>query len=85
MSTIKRPDLAARLLSDYSQLTLPSEDTNEIARLVASLFDANTSKKNTPFDHYMVAYAKHYGIKTVFSFDKFYRGFGLKLATDLIN
>jgi len=84
VSTIKRPDLAAKLLSDYSQLTLPSEDTNEIARLVASLFDANTSKKNTPFDHYMVAYAKHYGITTIYSFDTFYKRFGLKLAIDLI-
>lgn len=82
---VKRPDLAVSLLNYY--LTAEKGNQNfdfEVADLVASLFDGRTSKKNTPFDHYVLALAKKNGVKYVFSFDTFYRKSGLTLAEDLL-
>lgn len=82
---VKRPDLAVSLLNYY--LTAEKGNQNfdfEVSGLVAKLFDAKTSKKNTPFDHYVLALAMKNDIKYVFSFDTFYRKKGLTLAEDLL-
>lgn len=78
-----QPELTAKLLSDY-------EENNEqidymVATLVAKLYNPKTSKKNTPFDHYVLALAKENGIKYIFSFDSFYKKNGLILMEDLVS
>lgn len=78
----KRSDLAREVLSKYPETERPV-DIN-IARLVVDLYNPKTSKKNTPFDHYVLALAKKNNIKLVFSFDSFYKKNGLTLIKDLI-
>ena len=77
-----RADLAAQLLKSYVnsgyKLDMSVED------LVAELYDPKTSKKNTPFDHYVLALAKKNDIKYVFSFDSFYKKNGLTLMEDVV-
>lgn len=78
-----QPELTAKLLSDY-------EENNEqidymVATLVAKLYNPKTSKKNTPFDHYVLALAKKNNIKYIFSFDSFYKKNGLILMEDLVS
>lgn len=80
--TINRPDLAKKLLNDYSQTNIDISDT-KIFQQVASLYPQKGSKKNTPFDYLVLATAKFYDIKTVFSFDGFYRKNGLTLVESL--
>ncbi len=80
--TLKRPDLAAALLKNYKT---PSIDLNtEVADDVAKLYDPKTSRKNTPFDHYVLALARKNNIQVVFSFDSFYTKFGLALLHDVV-
>jgi predicted nucleic acid-binding protein len=81
--TINRPDLAKRLLKDYAGIEPPSL-TSKIFKELARNYSARTSKQNTPFDYLVVATAKLQGIKTVFSFDKFYQKQGLTLAEELL-
>ena|SRR3989344_4303198 len=77
-----RPDLTAKLLNDYEE---SDDQVNYIvATLVAKLYNPKTSKKNTPFDHYVLALAKKNDIKYVFSFDSFYKKNGLTLVEDLV-
>lgn len=81
--TIKRPDLAKKLLMDYAKTENIESDRN-IAKLTAKLYDPKTPKKNSPFDFYVLAVAKKSGIGAVFSFDSFYSKNGLKLAEELL-
>ena len=81
---INRPDLAAKLLQDYQDIELQPNIDYKISDLVANSFSKNTSRKNSPFDHYVLALAKKNGIKYVFSFDTFYKKQGLILMEDLI-
>jgi len=82
--TIKRPDLAHKLLQDYVSIEdKPNYDPN-VSYLVAKLYNPSTSKKNTPFDHFVLAIAKKNNIAYVFSFDSFYKKNGLNLAEELI-
>lgn len=46
-------------------------------------FDPNTSKKNTLFDCTVAAIAEEYKADAIFSFDKFYKNKGFKLASEL--
>ena len=83
--TIRRPDLAKRLLKDYSN-PIPNKGFNlNVAREVAQLYNPRTSKKNSPFDFYVLALAKKNAIKYVFSFDSFYQKHGLILAEELLS
>lgn len=75
---VNRPDLAAKLLNDYKEVQ-NGIDTN-VADLVAKLYNYKTSKKNTPFDHYVLALAIKNNVRVVFSFDSFYKKHGLILA-----
>lgn len=81
--TIKRPDLAHLLLKNYAAIEDNSWEMNGLPFFVAASYDPGTSKKNTPFDYYVLACAEKNNIKTVFSFDTFYRKKGLMLAEDL--
>lgn len=80
---IKRPDLAKQLLSDYSQLeptSLPAEIFSQLIRF----YNPTTSTKNTPFDYFLLAYAKLKQVDVIFSFDQFYKKHGLILAEKLL-
>ncbi|MBI2028094.1 MAG: PIN domain-containing protein [Candidatus Levybacteria bacterium] len=82
--TIKRPDLAYKLLQDYSSVEeKPFYDSN-VESLVAKLYNPRTSKRNSPFDHYVLALAKKNDIKLIFSFDSFYKKNGLTLMKDVV-
>lgn len=84
-SRISRPDLAESLLNYYLIAEKGIKNLNfEVADLVAEIYDPKSSKKNTPFDHYVLALAKKNNIKYVFSFDTFYEKNGLTLAEDLL-
>lgn len=82
--TIKRPDLAARLLSDYASVEEAPFYDQDVSADVARLYNPKTSKRNSPFDHYVLALAKKNAIKYVFSFDTFYKKNGLALAEELL-
>lgn len=82
--TIKRPDLAERLLKDYAKIeAFPQIDMN-VAQLVANLYHSKTSRHNSPFDYYLLALAKKNSINQIFSFDSFYKKQGLTLIEDLL-
>lgn len=81
---INRPDLAAEILKANARIEdRPILDEN-VASLVSELFQTNTSRKNTPFDHYLLALAKRNGIKYIFSFDSFYEKQGLTPVVELL-
>jgi len=82
--TIRRPDLAARLLKDYSLLGGDDIEWDGVSSLVSRLYNPKTSKQNSPFDYYLLAVAKLNGIDLVFSFDSFYRKQGLTLVEDIV-
>jgi|SRR3989337_1699992 len=69
-------------------MTDPSAQVVEVNKqtLVDALkyFSPTTSKKNTLFDCLVAAIAQEYEADAIFSFDKFYRRKGFKLASDLI-
>lgn len=77
---LHQPGLAAEVLSSYSKLEM--EIDTEVSDLVAKLYKPQTSKKNTPFDHYVLALAKKNNIQLIFSFDSFYKKNGLTLIED---
>lgn len=83
--TIMRPDLASKLLQDYALIEEEPVIDFEVSALVGKLYDPKTSKKNTPFDHYVLALAKKNDIKYVFSFDEFYKKKGLTLMKDVVD
>jgi predicted nucleic acid-binding protein len=85
VTKINRPDLASEILAANSRVEdYPVLDEN-VASLVSESFRNNTSRKNTPFDHYLLALAKKNNIKYVFSFDSFYKKEGLIPAEELLN
>lgn len=77
-----RPDLTAKLLNDYEENGQKIDYA--VATLVARFYNPKTSKKNTPFDHYVLALAKKNNIEYIFSFDSFYKKNGLTLVEDLV-
>jgi len=81
---INRPDLAAEILTSHAAVEDKLKLDEDVANLVSESFQNNTSRKNTPFDHYLYALAKKNNIKYVFSFDSFYKKQGLVLAEELL-
>ena len=80
---VKRPDLAKQLLSDYSQLeptALPSEILSHLYRN----YNPASSARHTPFDYFILTYAKLKQIDLIFSFDTFYKKHGFTLAEKLL-
>lgn len=82
--TIRRPDLAHLLLKKYAAIDDTQWERANLPPTVAELYDPKTSKKNTPFDYYVLACAKKNNIAMVFSFDIFYKKHGLRLAEELL-
>lgn len=82
--TIRRPDLAKLLLEKYASVKNNGLEATDIPLRVARMYHPAASKKNTPFDYYVLACAQKNNIKTVFSFDSFYRKNGLQLIEQLI-
>lgn len=81
---MNRSDLAAQLLSDFSSMKEKLSHDDDIEQLVAKLYKPQTSKKTTPFDHYVLSLAKKNNIRLIFSFDSFYRKNGLILIEEFI-
>ncbi|OGG18512.1 hypothetical protein A2721_01865 [Candidatus Gottesmanbacteria bacterium RIFCSPHIGHO2_01_FULL_47_48] len=81
---INRPDLANEILVNYIRTENWLNMDQNVESQVSQSFSKNTSRKNTPFDHYLLALARKNGIKYVFSFDSFYQKQGLSLAEDLL-
>jgi len=68
--------------------TNPGAEIAEISHQVYSkavnkYFSAQTSKKNTLFDCIVASVAEDYQADAIFSFDKFYKTKGFKLASEL--
>lgn len=82
--TIRRPDLAARLLKDHSLLRSDDIEWEGVNKLVSRLYNPRTSRQNSPFDYFLLAVAKLNDIELVFSFDTFYRKQGLRLVEDIV-
>lgn len=82
---IKRPDLAHRILQKYAATDFYPLSHEKVPQLVAKLYHPKTSKKNSPFDYYLLALAKTNNIKFVFSFDSFYQKHGLTLIESLLS
>lgn len=81
---IDRPDLARQLLEDQANTQYPDGFYWTAQSQTAASFSKNTSRKNTPFDHYLCALAKKNHVKYIFSFDSFYKKQGLVLAEELL-
>jgi len=81
---INRPDLALQLLENYAKTEDKPKLDEEVALLTSQSFKKTTSRKNTPFDHYLLALAKKNGIRYIFSFDTFYKSRGLIPADNLL-
>lgn len=81
---IKRPDLAKQLLGDYSIPNINEGYNFDVSEDIARFYDPTTSRKNTPFDFYVLAVARKNSIKHVFSFDSFYKKHGLVLVEELL-
>lgn len=78
------PDLAkqvAQLIND-DQLTIEAVN-NEILQKAISYMDFKKSKHNTLFDAVVATIAEEYKADAIFSFDKFYKSKGFKLASEL--
>lgn len=59
------------------------EVNKETLTNAVSYFSPTTSKKNTLFDCVVAATAEEYKADAIFSFDKFYKSKGFKLASEL--
>ncbi|MEK9179518.1 MAG: hypothetical protein AAB893_03555, partial [Patescibacteria group bacterium] len=59
-------------------------DAKIYSSAVHNFFGPQISKHNTLFDCIIAAVAKEYRADAIFSFDKFYRKLGFKLAEDIL-
>ncbi len=87
VTTLRRrhnhPDWAEgflELIAAEAMILFPVDDATIFS--AAKIYDPYASKKHTFFDAINVAVAQKEGIETIFSFDDFYRSFGLRLAED---
>lgn len=76
--------------SAYGTVQLMAEPASQVVEinkqtLINSLkyFSPSSSKKNTVFDCIVAAVAEEYKADAIFSFDRFYKTMGFKLAEDL--
>ena len=81
---LNQPKLAAQLLQQVidNQITIESVD-GEIIQKASSFMDFEGSKHNTLFDAIVATVAEENKADAIFSFDKFYKGKGFKLASEL--
>lgn len=88
ITTIKRkldmPELAELVVKQVTHGTLAIENTDtDLLENALKIFDPKGSKQNTLFDAIVAALAKKKKTDAIFSFDKWYKKLGFKLATDL--
>lgn len=81
---LNRSDLAKQVLQKYKDASDQKVFDIDVGSLVNKLYNPKTSKKNTPFDHYVLALAKQNDIPFVFSFDTFYKRRGLRLIEEIV-
>lgn len=65
------------------QLQLTEVDQNTFTRAVNNYFKPETSKKNTLFDCIIMDTAEKFKADAIFSFDRYYKSKGFKLAEEL--
>lgn len=69
------------------EMTDPQTEVAEINQRILTTalkyFSPTTSKQNTPFDCIVAAVAEENNADAIFSFDKFYKAKGFKLASEL--
>jgi predicted nucleic acid-binding protein len=81
---LNKPELAEKL-KDFIQndkLDIVLVD-NALLKHAVSLMDSGTTKHHTLFDAVVAAVAKENKADAIFSFDKFYKSKGFKLASEL--
>ncbi len=82
---LNRPEDASRILQKFQSGDFPVQAVDEqMLTDAATLFNPQSSKKNTLFDAVVAAIAKHHHADAIFSFDGWYRKIGLTLTDDLI-
>lgn len=82
---LKKPELAGQIAALLLQGQFIIEPIDEqLLKNGLSFLDPGTSKHNTLFDGVVAAVAKKHQADAIFSFDKFYRGKGFKLVSELL-
>ncbi|KKQ66988.1 MAG: hypothetical protein US86_C0002G0105 [Candidatus Daviesbacteria bacterium GW2011_GWA2_38_24] len=81
---LNQPDQAFEIvkLLNKGQLRIESVD-GAILQEASLLMDLKSSKHNTLFDAIVAAIAKRHQADAIFSFDRFYKSKGFKLASEL--
>lgn len=81
---LQLPKLASQVIQLIieNQIIIESVDS-VILRKAGSFMDFNKSKHHTLFDATVAAVAEKYQADAIFSFDKFYKKCGFKLASEL--
>ena len=81
---MNEPELASKILDLVKENKLDIEPVDNKVLQEASLYmNLTGSKHNTLFDAIVLAIAKKHKAYAIFSFDKFYRSKGFKLASEL--
>lgn len=81
---LNKPELASKLIELINTNILDIEPIEVALLQQASLFmNFKASKHHTLFDAIVAAVAKKYKADAIFSFDKFYKSKGFKLASEL--
>lgn len=81
---LNRPDLAEAVVRLIKNNRLDIEPVDEeVIQKASLLMDFKKSKHNTLFDAIVGAVAQKYKADAIFSFDKFYKSKGFKLASEL--
>lgn len=82
---LNNPELAAKIIDLIQKGELDIEPVNSRdLQEACSLMDLNRSKRNTLFDCIVATVARKYSADAIFSFDKFYKSKGFKLASELL-
>lgn len=80
---LNKPGLAQQMLELVNSNELVIESIgSDIIQQASGFMDLNSSKHNTLFDAIVAAVAKNYDADAIFSFDKFYKTKGFKLASE---
>lgn len=79
-STVNAYGTAVAFTNQDVQVVEVNQDTLKNA---LKYFSPRTSKKNTLFDCIVAAIAEEYNADAIFSFDRFYKNKGFKLASEL--
>lgn len=81
---LNKPELAGEIIDlvNKDQFEIEAVD-NRLLQQASLLLNLNKGKHYTLFDAIVAAVAKKYNSDTIFSFDKFYKSQGFKLASEL--